>query len=168
VVRWAGAIVREADRLTDPQPQPRLFLLVAAAILHLAAGAPSGGDVTAAALLARVRDDIDPVRDVPSLGGWAIAGALLARQRGDDALAGELWALGSRMGAAVTTMFAPAAFAGLTAPLGPAGAPGPGAGARIVELMAVLLDQCCPASRGDGFRAAGGPAPGRSGRDRGR
>jgi predicted ATPase/DNA-binding SARP family transcriptional activator len=151
VLRHAGRIVRETADLTDPQPQQRVFLRIAAAILHLAVeggavegGAVEGGAVeggaVAASLLADVRDDIDSARDMPSLGGWAIGGALLARQRGDEAAARELWALGRPMGAAVATMFAPAVFAELTASLGPAGPSGPDAGARIVELMGTLLD----------------------------
>jgi hypothetical protein len=135
VLRYAGEIAPATAGLTDSPPQQRAFLLIAAAILHLAAAAEGA----AASLLAQVRDDIDP-HDIPSLGAWAIGGALLARERGDQTSAGELWALGRRSGAALTTMFAPASFAEWTASLGDQQFSGPDAGARIATLMRTLLD----------------------------
>ncbi|MFI5930688.1 ATP-binding protein [Actinoplanes sp. NPDC051494] len=146
MLRRAAEIARAAHHLTDPQPHQRVLLRVAAAVLHLAAttGRPPAA---AAALLIRARDDISGGHDLSLLGAWAIGGALLAERRGGHDTARELWALGIRTGAALTTMFAPAEFAHLTAPLTGGGHDGygPGTTARIDALMATVTGSSRPA-----------------------
>jgi predicted ATPase/DNA-binding SARP family transcriptional activator len=145
VLRCAGQIALAARDLTDPNPQQRVLFRVAAAILQLvvAAEQPSPrAEATAAALLDRAGQDINFAHDIPLIGAWAIGGALLAQQRGDLAVGRELWALGLRTGATLTTMFTPAEFTRMAAPLvteehrldSVADA-----SARIRELMAGLL-----------------------------
>ncbi|WP_067495223.1 BTAD domain-containing putative transcriptional regulator [Actinoplanes sp. TFC3] len=116
----AARIALAAQDLTDPQPQQRVLFRISAAILYLAVAADHPvprADLTAATLLARAREDSGTAIDLPMVGAWAIGGALLAHHRGEDVAARELWALGIRTGGSLTTMFTPAEFARMAAPL---------------------------------------------------
>jgi predicted ATPase/DNA-binding SARP family transcriptional activator len=145
LAREAGRLARATRDVPDPQPHQRVLFRVAAAILHLAsaAGRPSpSAEAAAAALLTQVGDEITGEPDGPLPAAWAIGGALLARQRGDEAGARILWALGGPTGDVLTAMFPPGEFARLTAPLGPgdaATASAAGSAVRIRELMTQLL-----------------------------
>ncbi|AGL14190.1 BTAD domain-containing putative transcriptional regulator [Actinoplanes sp. N902-109] len=144
--RCADQIVLAARDLNDPQPQQRVMFRIAAAVLQLAAAAghpAPRADATAVALLTQARADSNqPGLDVPLIGAWAVGGALLAQHRGQLELARELWKLGMSTGANMRTMFPPAQFTRLAAPLASEDhrrIPVPEATARIRELMTELL-----------------------------
>jgi hypothetical protein len=105
---YGDAVVRTVNVSAEPAPQPRIVFRVAVAVLHLwsAAVRPApDAEATASALLAVAREDVAAGHDNPLIGAWALGGAELAAFRGADAVARELWALGVRFGANVSSLF---------------------------------------------------------------
>jgi predicted ATPase/DNA-binding SARP family transcriptional activator len=153
----ADAVARIVAASADPVPQPRIVYRVAVAVLYLwlaearsAAGDDTGADGQAVALLRAARYEALASYDNPVVGAWALGGAELAAFRGDDVSARELWALGMRIGANVTSLFPPGGSELLAAALGEEeqrkqllsawhGRPVAAAGTRIRELMDGLL-----------------------------
>jgi predicted ATPase/DNA-binding SARP family transcriptional activator len=105
---YGAAVIRTVDASTEPMPQPRVIFRVAVAVLHLwmteVRPAPEA-EATAIALLTLTGDDVGDGPDNPLIGAWALGGAELAVLRGADATARELWALGVRFGANVSSLF---------------------------------------------------------------
>ncbi|MFI5935134.1 ATP-binding protein [Actinoplanes sp. NPDC051494] len=106
----ADDVTSATDVFTATPPLPGVVFRVAAAILQLAVAgrqpAP-GAEAKAAGLLRGARREMVSGHDSAIIGSWAIAGAWLARHRGDDDVARELWRLGMRLGANFSTMFPP-------------------------------------------------------------
>lgn len=95
-----GEATAHADALLRAGP-PAVFR-IAVAVLHVWLGA----DARAADTLRAVRPEVLTAHDRPLLGAWAMGGAELAAFRGDAAMARELWAMGTRVGANAS-QFAP-------------------------------------------------------------
>lgn len=109
---WAG-----------PQPQPRVMLRAAAAVLCLrvAQARPVPGNdvaVQAAAMLSLTRDDALTSRDLPVIGAWASGGAEFAAYRGDADTARELSVLAKRIGTHIEMFFPTGSSERLNAILG--------------------------------------------------
>ncbi|MFK3984867.1 BTAD domain-containing putative transcriptional regulator [Micromonospora sp. NPDC050397] len=155
VLDHADAVVRVVAGSTDPQPQPRVVLRVAVAVLYLrvAPARPDlayDADARVTALLTLTREEALSSNDLPVIGTWALGGAELAAYRDDPETARELWALGTRVGSNIGMFVPPREGERLSAALGdeeqrepllagwrdrPVGA----VGARIRELMDDLL-----------------------------
>ncbi|GAA3304933.1 transcriptional regulator [Dactylosporangium vinaceum] len=135
--------------------RPVAVLRVAVAVLHLWAAdvqPPGAAAARAAEVLRRSRPEVLAAHDRPLLGAWAMGGAELAATRGDVATARELWALGTRVGAAISRFFPAGRGPRLTAALGDdeardrllataAALSGPVIHSRVTALMADLLAQ---------------------------
>jgi predicted ATPase/DNA-binding SARP family transcriptional activator len=105
---YGDAVLRTVDAATEPSPQPRIVFRVAVAVLHLwsAAVRPAPeAEATASALLTVAREDVAAGHDNPLIGAWALGGAELAAFRGADQVARELWVLGVRFGANISSLF---------------------------------------------------------------
>jgi predicted ATPase len=92
------------------QPQAMVIIRCTAAVLRVwVAQAAAAGDQDAerfaAAQLRVARDPALSTGDIPTIGGWALAGAELAAHRGSDDLARALWALALRLSARVVYPF---------------------------------------------------------------
>jgi hypothetical protein len=104
---FGDAVIRTVNASTEPTPQPRVIFRVAVAVLHLwmtEVGSAPGAEATAVALLTAAREDVGEGFDNPLIGAWALGGAELAAFQGADEAARELWALGVRFGANVSSL----------------------------------------------------------------
>ncbi|GAA2596894.1 BTAD domain-containing putative transcriptional regulator [Winogradskya consettensis] len=112
VLRYADAITRvePSHDTRGPLPEQSVGLRIAAAVLYLSVTAvhpTPGAATTAKSLLALTQEEAFASHDAQMIGAWSVGGAVLAAHNGDERTARELWSLGMRSGANITSLFPP-------------------------------------------------------------